>query len=266
MARSTAVSRRLRSTQDTRLPVGHTHPPRGRVLHIKSTEGLDLTPTTAIGTAPLSQAPERPDLTIDWAIPAQPPGARGAIARFFGPGLTPADAAVQVIGVLVCTGLLAWHLALTLPAMSPGLEWYRVTLLAVVGVDLIGGVLTNATGAAKRWYHRPGSRRSRLAFVTGHTVYLSTIALLVLPLNWAWLGVNAVVLLVAALVIEVVPLTIRRPVAAGWVLVAILLNLVLVPLPTALVWFVPMFYLKLLVFHQTPEAPLAETPYPTGAA
>lgn len=217
-----------------------------------------MTPTKAGETVPLSQAPVRPDLTIDWAIPDQQPGWRGTMARFFGPGQSTADAAVQAIGGLVCTGLLAWHLILTLPDMSPSLEWYRVTLLAVVGVDLIGGVLTNATGAAKRWYHRPGSRRSRLTFVVGHTVYLSTIALLVLPLDWAWLGVNVCVLLVAAIMIEAVPLTIRRPVAAGWVLVAILLNLVLVPLPSALVWFVPMFYLKLLVFHQTPEAPLAQ--------
>lgn len=217
-----------------------------------------MTRTTTEGTAPLSQGPVRPDLTIDWAIPAQQPGWRGALERFFGPGQTTADAAVQVIGVLVCTGLLAWHLALTLPDMSPTLEWYQITLLGGIGVDLIGGVLTNATGAAKRWYHRPGSRRSRLTFVTGHTVYLSTVALLVLPLDWAWLGLNTVILLVAAFVIETVPLTIRRPVAAAWVLVAMLLNLILVPLPSALVWFVPLFFLKLLVFHQTPEAPLAD--------
>lgn len=220
-----------------------------------------MTPTQNPETAPLAQAPVRPDLTIDWAIPAQQPGWRGAMERFFGPGQSRADAAVQIIGVLVCSGLLAWHLSLTLPDLSPGMEWYQVALLAVVGVDLIGGVLTNATGAAKRWYHRPGSRRSRLTFIAGHTVYLTTIALLVLPPDWPWLGVNTIILLVAAFVIEAVPLTIRRPVAAGWVLVAILLNLILVPLPAALVWFVPMFYLKLLVFHQTPEAPLADTPW-----
>lgn len=73
-----------------------------------------------------------------------------------------------------------------------------------------------------------------------------------------WLGLNAVILITAAFMIESVPVALRRPVAAEWLLVAILLNVIIAPVPTALARFVPLFFLKLLVFHQIPEAPLAE--------
>jgi hypothetical protein len=204
---------------------------------------------------PLSQAPVRPDLEIDWAIPSQRTGWRGAVARFFGPGQNRAAVVVQVVGLAVCAGLLAWYLAISVPNMSPALAWWQIALVALIGFDLIGGVLTNATGAAKRWYHRPGSRRSRLVFIAAHVVYLCVIALVVLPLDWTWLGLNTALLLVAAAVIEWVPLSVQRPVAAGWVVAAIFLNMILAPTPPALMWFVPLFFLKLLVYYQTLEAP-----------
>ena len=216
-----------------------------------------MTVPTGTCLPPLSQAPVRPDLVIDWAIPAQRPGLHGAVARFFGPGQTKAEAVVQIFGFVVCAALLTGYLAMSLPSVAPALAWWQVLLVAVVGYDLIGGVLVNATGAAKRWYHRPGTRRGRLIFVAAHLVHLVVIAGLVLPSDWAWLAVNAGILLSGAAAIESVSLAIRRPLAAGWVVMAALLNLILVPLPAALAWFAPFFFLKLLVFHQVPEAPLA---------
>ena len=220
--------------------------------------------TAPAGTCPppLSQAPVRPDLVIDWAIPAQRPGLRGAVARFFGPGQTKAEVVVQIVGFVVGAGLLTGYLAMSLPRIAPALAWWQILLVTVVGYDLIGGVLVNATGAAKRWYHRPGTRRSRLIFVAAHLLHLVVIAGLVLPSDWAWLVVNASILLSGAAAIELVPLAIRRPLAAGWVAMAVLLNLILIPLPAALAWFAPFFFLKLLVFHQVPEAPLHPACYP----
>ena len=221
-----------------------------------------MTEPIGAGPIPLSQAPVRPDLVIDWAIPAQRAGSLGAVVRFFGPGQTRSDVAAQIVSFIVCAALLTGYLAMSLPSIVPALAWWQILLVIVVGYDLVGGILVNATGPAKRWYHRPGTVRNRLVFIAAHLVHLIVMAMLVLQFNWAWLGTNAGVLLLAAIVIEVVPLGVRRPVAAGWVLVAILLNLTLVPVPPALAWFVPFFFLKLLVFHQVPEAPLSEVNRP----
>ena len=216
-----------------------------------------MTAATDTCPTPLSQAPVRPDLVIDWTIPPQPPGLRGVVARFLGPGQTKHEVLVEIVGFVVCAVLLSGYLAMSLPSIAPTLVWWQILLVAVIGYDLIGGVLVNATGAAKRWYHRPGTRRSRLVFISVHLVYLFVVALLVLRSEWTWLAVNASILFGGAAAVEAVPVAVRRPLAAGWVVIAVLLNLILVPIPAALAWFVPFFFLKLLVFHQVPEAPLS---------
>lgn len=193
--------------------------------------GVRIGPDMTAAPSSLSQAPVRPDLVIDWMIPAQRPGWRGALSRFLGPGQTPADILVLIGGFIVCAALLTVCVELSSSTFTAALTWWQVLVVEVVGYDLIGGVVTNATGAAKRWYHRPGTRRHRLAFTTVHLTYLLAIALLVLHLDWAWLGVNVAILLSGACAIEAVPLALRRPLAVGWVLMAILLNQILVPSP-----------------------------------
>lgn len=60
--------------------------------------------------------------------------------------------------------------ALTLP-----IDWtpWQLGAIAILGFDLVGGVLTNATAAAKRWYHRPGQGcLQHMAFVSMHLFQL----------------------------------------------------------------------------------------------
>ena len=47
---------------------------------------------------------------IDWTIPATPPGWRGSLERFMGPGKARAELRAELAGSLVCMALLAWHL------------------------------------------------------------------------------------------------------------------------------------------------------------
>jgi hypothetical protein len=191
---------------------------------------------------------------VDWRVPPAAAGWSGRLDRLLGPGRTRAEYTAELVGGAVCAALLGWL------CWRTGRDWtpLRAAVVAVVALDLVGGVLSNATNAAKRWYHRPGSRsRTRLAFVGAHLLHLGVVAFVVLPGDWRWLLVNAAALLAGAGLVEAVPLVVKRPVAMAAFMAAVLVNLALFPLPAGLAWFAPLFFLKLLVCHLVPEAPLA---------
>lgn len=200
----------------------------------------------------------RTDLKADWRIPPSPPGWAGRLERFMGPGKTRAEAAVEIVGgvaVAVVLAALVWR-AEPRPDWS-ALQW---TVVAVAGLDLVGGVLTNASNSAKRWYHRqnPRGRRSRLAFVGMHVLHLAVIGLVVLDGDGVWILGNTGALLAGAVLVEFAPVALARPVSMACYMAAVLLNLGWLEVPAALVWFAPLFFLKLLVCHLVAEAPLEE--------
>jgi hypothetical protein len=194
---------------------------------------------------------------IDWDVPPTAPGWAGRLQRFLAPGKSRGENAVELVGGTICVALLGW-LAWRTDAYR---NWSvaQAALITLVALDLVGGVLTNSTNAAKRWYHRhaPGMFRSRLVFVSAHILHLAAIAFLILDNDWLWLLVNALMLLACAVLIELVALHIKRPTAMAAYLSVLLVNLALFPVPAGLGWFVPFFFLKLLVCHLVPEAPLA---------
>ncbi|MEU9706923.1 hypothetical protein [Streptomyces sp. NPDC047981] len=201
-----------------------------------------------------------PGVVVDWRIPATPPGAAGGLERFMGPGKTRAESLVEFGGVGVCAALLAVGVGTT--DLARGWSWVQLVVLALVGLDLLGGIVTNATNAAKRWYHRrsPGARRARLAFVAAHVLHLVVFGLVILGGDPAWILGNTALLVIGALLVEYAPLPVRRPVAMAVYAAAVLVGLFWLTVPAALAWFGPLFHLKLLVCHLIPEAPLAEAP------
>ncbi|MFF3013341.1 hypothetical protein [Streptomyces sp. NPDC057939] len=198
----------------------------------------------------------RTDLGVDWEIPPTPPGRAGALERFMGPGRTRAESAVEAAGGIVCAAVLAAGVWATGGhADWSGVQW---AVVALAGLDLIGGVLTNSTNAAKRWYHRQGdgTRRARLLFVGAHLLHLAAVGLVVLSGDWAWTLTNAALLLTGAAAVEFTPVEVKRPMAMAVFMVAVLVNLFWSTVPAVLAWFAPLFFLKLLVCHLVPEAPL----------
>ncbi|MDX6763131.1 MULTISPECIES: hypothetical protein [Streptomyces] len=198
----------------------------------------------------------RTDLRISWDIPATPPGLAGRLERFMGPGKSRSESMVETVGLVGCALLLAagvW-------SSGAARDWStaQLVVVALAGLDLIGGVLTNATNAAKRWYHRadPAARRARLLFVSAHLVHLAAMGLFVLDGDLDWTLGNAALLLGGAAAVEFAPVHLRRPVAMAVLMAAVLVNLFWLPVATALAWFAPLFFLKLLVCHLVPEAPL----------
>lgn len=198
----------------------------------------------------------RTDLTTDWDIPATPDGFTGGLERFMGPGKSRAESVVELVGGTVCAALLAAGLWST--DLRPDWSTTQLVVVALIGLDLIGGILTNATNAAKRWYHRqaPGTRRARLTFVGAHLLHLGVMGLVMLEGDWTWTLANGALLLAGTAAVEFAPLPVKRPVAmASWT-AAVLANLFWLDVPAALLWFAPLFFLKLLVCHLVPEAPL----------
>jgi hypothetical protein len=181
-------------------------------------------------------------------------GLDGALDRFIGPGATPAELWVQGVYVVAMTAALIGY------ALWSGVAWTLVqTVVAgLLALDMAGGIVTNATSAAKRWYHRPGRGfAEHLGFVAVHTLHILLVAWLFRAgtVDWAYAAVMSFGLLAAAVVILKAPLYLQRALALGLFAASIPLNAYAFPPTLGLEWFIPFLFLKLLVSHLLKEAP-----------
>ncbi|MBE9028721.1 hypothetical protein IQ266_02975 [filamentous cyanobacterium LEGE 11480] len=191
-------------------------------------------------------------------IPGPKPrtGLLGSLDRFIGPGATTAELVLQLIPPVVA--------AIVAPAyaMTLSIPWTPVQLglIAILGFDLLGGVLTNATAAGKRWYHRSGQGwRQHLGFTAIHLLHILLVSLFLRGGDVAFFAGVSLYLLSAAAMIIWAPLYLQRPVALGLYGLALLGDRYwFVPTP-GLEWFLSFFFLKLLIGHL-----LHETPYLPG--
>ncbi|MEO0533320.1 MAG: hypothetical protein AAF215_05585 [Cyanobacteria bacterium P01_A01_bin.123] len=196
-------------------------------------------------------------MNANWTHPSPRSGWKGWLDRFVGPGATPSELLVQVAPSLIA-GVAAPAYALTLPVQWSSLQ---LGLMALFGFDLVGGILTNATASAKRWYHRPGQGwRQHLGFISIHLIHILLVVLLFRGADWGFFWSVSGYLLGASILILQSPLYLQRPVALGLYGLALVGDRYLfVPTP-GLEWFLPLFFLKLLVSHL-----LYEMPYRPGA-
>jgi hypothetical protein len=153
------------------------------------------------------------DTRIDWTVPEPRSGTLGRWDRFIGTGASTAEAVlVLAVTLLGAAAIVAYGL------LGPA-HWspLQIVALAVVGADVLGGAVANASSATKRWYHRPGQGlRQHLAFTSLHVGYLAVI-------GWLFQGRGAVEyvlgasvgLLASALAVLRAPLYLRRPIAAA---------------------------------------------------
>ncbi|WP_069387678.1 hypothetical protein [Cellulosimicrobium cellulans] len=139
-------------------------------------------------------------------------------------------------------------------AVRADLDAWQVALLALVGFDLFGGVVVNATVSGSRRFHAPGTPRRGLVTFTAVHVHPLVVAALVPGLPWStalvtYAGILAVVVVVAVLV----PDAVRAPVAfAGAAVLVALLVTVLAPEPWV-AWVGPLLVLKLVLSHALPH-------------
>lgn len=191
---------------------------------------------------------------VNWSPPQPRTGMAGAWDKFVGPGATDAEQWLMLIPTVIA------GIAAPVYAIYADLGWSTMQLLvaALLAFDLVGGVITNATATAKRWYHRPEATfRDHLQFVAVHFLHPLLVAWLFLGGDWAYVAVVYGYLMLATVLILKVPLYLQRPFAYTFYLLALLLAFYVLPQPPGLEWFLPVFYLKLLVAHLVTEAPFA---------
>lgn len=189
---------------------------------------------------------------INWKYPPPRPGWRKEIDTFIGPGVTRAELLLE-LAVSLASGLLVLAYALT---QSLGWTGGQIALAVLLAFDLAGGVVTNATSTAKRWYHRPGQGfRQHFTFIAVHGIHLVLVAWAFRAGDWAWAIGWYAFLLFASLLILSIPLYLRRPVAFSVFGLGLLLAIYLDTPFSGLEWFIPVFLLKLLVSHLLREEP-----------
>ena len=177
-------------------------------------------------------------------------GWQGNVDRFIGPGATSAELVLQFVPA-VAMAIAAPLYAKTISADFTG---WQLGLIAFLAFDFMGGVLTNATAAAKRWYHHPDQGwQQHLSFVVLHLVHIAVVAITFRGMDWLFfIGVSSYLLLAAGMILAS-PLYLQRPIALGLFTLALLGDRYLI-LPTpGLEWFLPLLFLKLLISHLLKE-------------
>lgn len=179
---------------------------------------------------------------------------------FFGPSHTRTETVLGAAG-----GALVIALLIAYVQHAGGWQQWstlQIVVLAITGGDLIGGIFTISAATASRWYHRPGpaARRFRIGFVITHAFFYLVPVAAVFDLGWAWVLVNAGLLVGAAAAIESASAHLKRMVALCLTLAASLANLVWLPIAAALAWLPVLLFVKVLVCFLVPETRTAPPP------
>lgn len=191
-------------------------------------------------------------MNISWTPPPPREGWRGRWDAFVGPGATSAEEWMQLLGGLALGGLALIAFFARFPGQPTPAQ---IVAIAVLALDLSGGIITNATSTAKRWYHRAGQGpRQHIIFVLPHGLHLVVLVWLFPGFAWWFLPLFYGCLVAATLLIVRAPLYLQRPLAMICYAAVALLSLLSEPI-AGLEWVVPFLFLKLLVSHLLKEAP-----------
>lgn len=165
--------------------------------------------------------------------------------RLSGPDANTQEAAVWLAGTI---GITAVAVAVAV-ARSPGWSALQWVLAMGFAFDFSGGVVANATSAARRSSHRAGRTRSRALFYAAH------VHPLVLPLAFSasWTAAAALYagMLAAAALVELAPRAVAQPVAFATVAAGLFLACG-AGWPIGLEWFAPVYLLKLVGAYAVP--------------
>lgn len=185
---------------------------------------------------------------IDWDYPEP----QKMIDKLTGPGATNAEVFIQFFFPAV------FALVIVVISIIKGWEWNPIQMFvaALLGFDMLGGVITNATSSGKRWFHRKGQGfNEHMKFVLIHIFQLALLMVVFDMGNWFFLIGSYLFLLVASAIIEMTALYLQRPIALCLTVLGICLGLYVLPVPAHFEWFLPFFYIKLLVSHLLVEEP-----------
>lgn len=143
-------------------------------------------------------------------------------------------------------------------AFSAGLGMWTSIVLVIVGFDMFGGVVVNATVSGSRRFHAPDTPRwNVLGFVTYH-VHLLLLALLVQEMPWTTAVVGYVGLVLATVLVTLTPAPLKQPVAFLCAAGLIAATTAVFPPAPVVAWVAPLLIVKLLLAHLLPHGAVAD--------
>jgi len=202
----------------------------------------------SLHACPDTTRPE-PEVLIDWQLPRPPYSLHD---RLIGPGATRGELVLQWTAAIAA--------ATVFPLLAVFNEWswspFQLIVAGLLALDVAGGVVTNATSTAKRWYHRPQRTvRDHLLFVLLHAHPFLVVWLFGTG-EWRFATVGYGYMIIAAIILIVLtPLHLRRPVAFLAVGSGIILSIYGPVPPPHFEWLLPLLYLKVLAGHLLREEP-----------
>lgn len=188
----------------------------------------------------------------NWHYPAPRPGLAGQWDKFIGPGASTLEQALSLIPSAFAAIAISYY------AYTANLGWSPTQYLvaALIAFDVVGGVATNATSSAKRWYHRDGQTASQhMYFVAVHFLQILLVAYFFRDADITYFLGTYGYLLVASIIVLQVPLRIQRSIALLLVCGAIVISQYLFSPTRGFEWFIPVLFIKLLISHLTTEEP-----------
>ena len=190
--------------------------------------------------------------SIDWNY-------TGKTNLAFGTGATRAETwlgwSASLLGVVLYTYFFLLH---TFPW-----AFWQYLLAGVLAFDTCGGMVANSLSSAKRFYFSPPrDDESRVTHLLKEHLFFTALHIHPLIIGWIFGSGNWLYglfwyggLLMSVLVVQMMPLYLRRPVAMFLILGAILGNASFLPPPVGFAWFVPVLFIKVVYGHTVREEP-----------
>ncbi|WP_271274131.1 hypothetical protein [Aliamphritea hakodatensis] len=191
-------------------------------------------------------------MKIDWELPEIRAGWKGKIDTFIGPGATSAEKNIQlyppILSILILI-ITAWQLDF---GWTPG----QYIVGSILMGDMVGGIITNSTSAAKRWFFREGEGfREVMSFIAIHILQIALASYFFLGFDLVWIALVYAYLMLACSLTLSAPLYLQRPLAGLLYAISLVLALYVWEIPAHLEWFLPMLFFKLLICHVLREEP-----------
>lgn len=191
-------------------------------------------------------------IRIDWKYSGKPDG-------FFGTGATNSEQLLVWIFGLAGTAILGWLAwAQSLPWM-----WWQYGLAGLLALDVLGGVVANALNSCKRFYHSP-LQPEEIGFTALSKNHIAFSLFHVHPLlvGWSFGDTNLLygifwytTLILSTFIVLQTPLYLRRPMAFGIIMLAVLLNFYAIDTVRGFEWLAPALFLKIIYGHNVREEP-----------
>ncbi len=177
-------------------------------------------------------------------------GLSGVWDNIVGPGMTVDETAIVLTACVIGTVVSIVRLE------SLGTSTMPLILGAVMGFDIIGGSVCNATRTTKAWYHRPGQTPAKhMLFALPHVIYVLLVAEFFRGSRFdvKYAVFLSLLILVGCATVLATPKAIKRPMAF-FVYLAGLTSVGILFMPAqGLEWFAPALMLKLFIGHLVPD-------------